>query len=192
MKKAVVVPSKTIGDALILMIASNHLKKAGFDVTIMHDKIIELKNWFPKYHFEKYSDDFSEYDQIIYQHDNTKSIYINELKKKYTPKFSIFYFTYKKSKHGALDNTDVALRNDEPIVHSLAKSCKKFFNFDKKTLDTGVEIPKDLIFKKYSKRVVIHPSSSDKNKCWSKKKYIKLCKKIKKKRFTASNLCCFK
>jgi hypothetical protein len=179
MKKAVIVPAKTIGDALILMIVANHLKTLNYDVTIMHDNAISLKSWFLHYKFKKYSkNDLAIFDRIIYQHDNTKIKYINDLKQKNKDKFSIFYFTHKKSKHGPLSDLDVALSNDKPIAHSLALSCQKFFNLKNANLETGITIPKDLTFKKYPKRIILHPSSSDKKKCWTKIKFIKLAKKL--------------
>lgn len=184
MKKAIIIPAKTIGDALIFMILANHLKNLGFEVTIGHDKILGLKEWFSKYRFKKYFDDFSEYDHILYQHDNANAQYINELKEKYNhKKFTLIYSTYKQSKHGQLSEFDIALSHEKPIAQSLASSCQKFFNFPETSLDTGIEIPKNLIFKKYPKRILIHPSSSDKNKCWTKKKYVKLAKILKNSGF---------
>lgn len=184
MRKAVVIPAKTIGDALIFMIAANHLKKLDFDVTIMHDAVISLKSWFPDYNLKTYNENFSRYDHIIYQHDNAKSEHINKLKQlNNSKKFSIFYTTYKKSKHGPLDEFDVALSNDCPIAQSLALSCQKFYNFNETSLETQIKIPNDLVHKKYPKRILIHPLSSDKNKCWSKNKYIRLCKKLIKSGF---------
>lgn len=50
-------------------------------------------------------------------------------------------------------------------------------------LDTGIVIPKNLIHKKYPKRVIIHPTSSDIKRCWGKNKFIKLAKKLKNKGF---------
>ncbi len=180
MKKAVIVPTKTIGDALILMILANHLKKENFQVTIMHDLIIDLKNWFPNYYFKKYCDNFTDYDHIIFQHDNTKLQYINDLKQKNkNKKFCVLYFSYKESKHGPLGEFDIALSNDKPIVQSLAISFQKLFNLSQINLDTGIVIPKNLRFKKHSNQILIHPSSTDKNKCWTQNKFVKLSKKLK-------------
>jgi heptosyltransferase III len=180
MKKALLIPAKTIGDALILMILANHLKNEGFEVTIMHDNILSLKNWFSDYIIKKYCEDFSEYDHIIFQHDDKKSLYINELREKNkNKKFSVCYFTYKQSKHGPLKEFDIVLDNDRPIAQSLAISCQKFFNLDQSNLKTGIVIPKNLTHKKYKNRIIIHPSSSDKKKCWTKKKFIKLALRLK-------------
>ncbi|NGX32816.1 MAG: hypothetical protein K1060chlam4_00869 [Candidatus Anoxychlamydiales bacterium] len=198
MKKAAIIPVSTIGDALILMIAANQLRISGYEVTILHDNIYSLKNWFPHFHFKKLSSkNLNSYDHIILQQDEVKIDKTNELKKLIKTKLSIIYFRYNKSKFSPLSNLDIFLDNDLPIAKSLAKNFQKFLNLhlNKKTtaldkailestsLHTGIVIPKNLKHKKYPKRVIIQPTSSDINRCWDKHKFICLAKKLKNKGF---------
>ncbi|NGX41039.1 MAG: hypothetical protein KR126chlam4_00874 [Candidatus Anoxychlamydiales bacterium] len=200
MKKAAIIPVSTIGDALILMIAANQLTTLGYEVTILHDNIFSLKNWFPKFQFKKLSlKELNSYDHIFLEQDEVKIDKTNELKKLIKTKLSIIYFRYNKSKFSPLSNLDIFLDDDLPIAKSLAKNFQKFLSshlnknkkttaldkviLDSRALDTGIVIPKNLTHKKYPKRVIIQPTSTDVNKCWSKHKFIKLAKKLKNKGF---------
>lgn len=49
-KTAAVLPSKGIGDALLMMIASHQLLLQGFEVTTFHEKLFELQTWFKEGH----------------------------------------------------------------------------------------------------------------------------------------------
>ena len=182
-KKAAIVPVHTLGDALILLIAANHLHRLGYDVTILHDNIHSLKSWFPNFKFQKYNkSDFSKFDHVFLQNDDTKLKTINNLKNTLNQKLSILYFRYKKSKHGPLSNLDIILDEKKPIAESLAENFQNFLKISKNNflkLDTGIEILKGLTFKKYPKRIILQPTSGDVKKCWSKSKFISLGKKLR-------------
>lgn len=183
-KKAAILPVKSIGDALLLMIGANHLKNLGYDVTILHDNIRSLRNWFPKFNFKKYSsDDLKNFDHVFVQNDESKLqkiLFLKEALK--NKKLSVLYFRYNKSKHGPISNLDITLEENQPIAVSLANSFQKFFKIENncsQKLDTGIVIPKGLTFKKHLKRIILQPTSGDTKKCWSKKKFIRLAKRLK-------------
>jgi len=190
-KKALIIPAKTIGDALILMILAAHLKQKNYDVTIMHDNIFTLKNWFLNYNFKSFSSNSSKittYDHIFLQYDSSNPKELNKIIKNAertkNQNLSIIYFLYNRSKHAPLTKLDITLSNKElPIAQGLALSLKSFFNLKKESTQTQITIPKNLIYQKYPERIIIHPTSSDKKKCWHKSKFIKLCKKLKKSGF---------
>jgi len=178
------------------MVAANQLKNLGYDVPILHDNIHSLKKWFPNFHFKKLSSkNLNSYDHIFLEQDEVKIEKTNELKKILKTKLSIIYFRYNKSKFPPLSDLDIFLDDDLPIAKSLAKNFQKFLNLhlNNKTntsdnfflkcseLNTGIVIPKNLEHKKYKKRVIIQPTSSDINKCWNKHKFISLAKKLKEK-----------
>ena len=202
MKKAAIIPVKTLGDALILMIAANKLKKANFEVTILHEGIYSLKNWFSNFHFKKFSyKELDKYDHIFLQHDEKNQNLINELKNKTKSKLSIIYFRYVKSKHGPITDLDITLDQNFSIAKSLSLKLQGILDasiLDTSILDTnianttvlntgildaGITIPEALIKNRYPKRVIIQPTSSDPKKCWTKSKFLKLAKKLKNKGF---------
>nr|NGX63359.1 hypothetical protein [Candidatus Anoxychlamydiales bacterium] len=201
MKKAAIIPVKTLGDALILMIAANKLKKANFEVTILHEGIYSLKNWFSNFHFKKFSyKELDKYDHIFLQHDEKNQNLINELKNKTKSKLSIIYFRYVKSKHGPITDLDITLDENFSIAKSLSLKFQGILDTsildthildasilddsaNTTVLDTGITIPEALIKNSYPKRVIIQPTSSDIKKCWTKSKFLKLAKKLKNKGF---------
>jgi len=199
MKKAAIIPVDTIGDALILMIVANKLKNLGYDVTILHDNIYSLKKWFPLFHFDKLKSSLKNldlFDHIFLQQDEVKTDKTQKIKNLVKTKISMIYFRYNKSKFSSLTPLDIAIKDDISIAKSLAINFQRFIKsnilenkknadyfLDGIDLNTGICIPKNLVHKKYKKRVIIQPSSSDIKKCWSKKKYILLAKKLKTKGF---------
>ena len=77
-KKSLVITSKGLGDGLMMMIASERLRKHGYQVTTMNDHLHGLSNWFPGHEFIKElnpleeSSFFSSFDLVILQNDNTE------------------------------------------------------------------------------------------------------------------------
>ncbi|MFS8563805.1 MAG: hypothetical protein LVR00_05620 [Rhabdochlamydiaceae bacterium] len=98
-QKAVVIPSSGIGDALMMMIASEHLRKAGIAVTTIYPKLLELQEWFPEHVFVE-AKDFSRDEWVIVQNNNLP--HINVLKNTCRNHLSILYPTYSYNKHGAI------------------------------------------------------------------------------------------
>lgn len=112
---AAIIPSSGIGDALLMMIASEQLRKNGYHVTTYHPKLIELQEWFLGHSFEKDLEEktvtktLSEYDLVIFQNDNSsRAKHLIELFKNGQLKcLSIFYSSYSPSKHAPLSPLDV-------------------------------------------------------------------------------------
>ncbi len=185
-KKAAILPTVSIGDAVLMMIVCYHLKKLNYDITIYHDSLITFQNWCPKYNLKKYCShlNFSYYDLIIMQNDNKQKVknFKKLRKEKKLKNLSIVYFSYKKSKHGNLDSKDIVLNEQFTIVEALSKACQNYFKTNYSS-NTGIEVPKNLKHKKYKNRVVIHPTSGSHLKNWSKHKFIKLAVKLKKRGF---------
>jgi heptosyltransferase III len=65
------------------------------------------------------------------------------------------------------------------LVENFYFFCKNVLNLQYFISTNSLKPSKDLKYRKYLNRVVIHPSSKDKNKNWPKKKFKKLCNKLK-------------
>jgi heptosyltransferase III len=193
MKKACIIPSKGIGDAFLMMIGAYHLKKENYQVTIYHDKTDGFTDVFKNYDFFSFFDLPSieelenKFDLILLQNDNSsfcKSLI--KYKRKHNKKnIIVFYPTYKRSKHGTLSINDFVFNDQATVADNISNSLSIFSKKSvKKELDLFLE--KDLIFKKNNTRVLIHPTSGDEEKNYSKKKYLKLYHKLKKASFDVS------
>lgn len=180
-KKAAVIPSKGIGDALLMMIASHQLHLHGYNVTTFHEKLNELQDWFLGHHFEKKENfDATQFDLIIAQNDNSpliSSLILQERKR-----LSIFYPTYYSYKHAPLSKLDLVFDPNEPMASNIAKSISVLLN-SAISKGNGLRVPTHLVHHKYSKRIVIHPTSSLASKNWSAHQFIQVAKLLKRKGF---------
>jgi lipopolysaccharide heptosyltransferase III len=181
--KAAVLPSKGIGDALLMMIASHRLLKEGFEVTTYHPKLRELQTWFPGHHFDSFSpEEIASFDLIIAENDN--SARIQRLKEAVSAdKLSIFYPTYSLNRHGPLSQLDRVFNSQKTMADNIAEATQSLLRSDHPSKDNGLRPPPELKHGLHPKRVVLHPMSSSPDKNWNRKRYLKLAYHLKKSGF---------
>lgn len=185
MKRALIIPSKGIGDALFMMIAARSLTQSGYGVTVFHEGIFSFQEWFPKVHIGPVDDKgLMGFDRVIVQNDDSRKT--SDLKKKLSTIYSedcftIFYPRYVKAKHGSLRSKDRVFDPSVTMVENIAQCMHELLGTEKISFETGIEIPTNLVHQKYSKRICIHPTSNEPEKNWSKSKFLILAKKLKKK-----------
>lgn len=178
--KAAVVCSKGMGDGLMMMVASHRLKLEGYDVTTFQDALGELEDWFPGHHFAKRSTigSLEAFDLIILQNDNTPFSF--NLIEKYRDKIYIFYASYEDEKHYALNPQDRIFDRALPLVTNVAQSIASILGKMDPILENGIAVPEELSYRKYQKRVVIHPTSTTPKRTWSREKFLGVAKKLEK------------
>lgn len=178
-KKAVVLPSRTLEDALMMMVAAETLRRAGYTVTTVHPQFTQLSSWFPHHHIVKAAS-FSPDDWIVAQNDNSETIQL--LKRDYRAQLTIFYPSYDATSCGevcALDrifNTDKTMI--ENIAHSMASLLSRY-----PCRENGIVAPPHLVQQAHRTRVVIqHTSSEDRNQ-WLREKYEEVADGLQKRGF---------
>lgn len=174
-RSAAVIPAKGIGDALLMMIASHHLLKAGYKVTTFHPQMKELESWFPGHHFESIPpSDFFHFDLVIFENDNSQRIQklLNG---------SVFYPTYSPDKHGPLFALDQVFNSDLPMVDNIAHGIANLLHLPGISKDNGLLPPSHLSFRHHEKRIVLHPCSNDAEKNWPKRKFLSVAHVLRKK-----------
>lgn len=176
-RTAAVVPAKGIGDALLMMIASEHLRKSGYEVTTFHPLLDQMASWFPGHRFGKQApDDFSSFSLVLFENDNSPGIQKLE-------QGSIFYPTYKHCKHGDLMPLDQVFHSDIPMADNIAQAIANLLHLPGVSKDNGLCPPSELVFRRHEKRVMIHPYSSQKEKNWPLEKFYKVAGALQKKGF---------
>src|ERR1700722_9110644 len=120
MQTAAVLPTLGIGDALLMMIASQQLKLGGYCVTTFHHSLPELSSWFPGHELRSSSDSLDSFDLILVENDNSPKI--KQLLSQYRSKLSIFYPTYSPSKHAPLSPQDRVFNEELPMADNVARS----------------------------------------------------------------------
>ncbi len=82
-----------------------------------------------------------------------------------------------------LHPNDIAYNAKISMVKNSVETLKKFIPNASVSSDNGLRTPQSLSHKKYSQRVIIHPSSNTPSKNWPKKRYYKLADQLKRLSF---------
>ncbi|MDN3508630.1 MAG: glycosyltransferase family 9 protein [Candidatus Neptunochlamydia sp.] len=187
MKKAALLCASGIGDGLLMMIGAHHLKLAGYLPTIFHDAakdlslLFESDTFIPHVPFEDLENTLNRYDQVIVENDNSeRAWYLFRLRNKGRLKHMTFFFPTdsKNMKEG-----DFLFNPKLSVAINLSLACQKTLGTPD-TKENDLTLPKDKIFKKYPKRIIIHPTSNDPKKNWKQKQFLSLAKKLQKEEFS--------
>jgi heptosyltransferase-3 len=163
-----IVPARGIGDALIFTIAAHHFFQKGDEVTLYHDQIGSLREWFPHCRFAQADDPrLLQSERIILQNDNSERM------KRLHAQAQIFYPSYEPMKHPPLRPGDHLFDASEPMAHNLAL----IFGSD----ETGIVPPDSLQFRKHPKRIALHPLSALPSKNWCAQKYRALASELRQR-----------
>ncbi|MBI2743685.1 MAG: hypothetical protein HYX48_07190 [Chlamydiales bacterium] len=183
MRSALVLPSRGIGDGLLMMIASQALYLAGYRVTTVHPALLELKEWFPNHNFAKeIPSSLEEWDLIIAENDNSPKIQnLKSEREKSRLPISIFYPTYLEKKHGALHALDQSFDPSSSFAENASRAISKLLQKERASKDNGIRPPHHLTHRHYHERILIHPMSSSPQKNWTKERYIALACSLKKR-----------
>ena len=185
MKKAGIICASGIGDGIIMMIAVHHLEKKGYSVTLFHNRMHELKPFFPNCEFlqqpkDNFNEAFSNFDLLILQMDNSPSAReLQKMRRTSTIEhLHVLYPTYVKSKYGPLINKDYAFNRKIPMTENVKNALSHILEIPT-SKECGFIPPAHLKHKKFKNRIVIHPTSGNPHKNWTKNRYINLAKKLR-------------
>lgn len=188
--KAHILPARGIGDALLMQIVAYRLAQEGYEVITYHSALQELKGWFEHgLFFPSFSLDhlpFSKEDMIIVENDNSNRCKrLVELRHEgLLPHVHMLYPTYLLSKHGPLTSQDCVFDPSLSMAENIAIASCKLWNFVGVSRNNGLTAPSHLIYRKAKSRVIIHPTSSQQEKNWTKTKFQTLAQKLLDKGFT--------
>lgn len=179
-KRAVVLPCRGIGDALLMMIVSERLRREGLEVTTIHPALVELQSWFPGHRFAK-DWDFSPDDWVIVENDNSDRI--ESLKKQFRRNLTIFYPTYSFQKHGLLSPLDRVFDAKKPMAENIAEAISTFYNASEVSKENGLVPPGDYLHRMHRQRVLIHHTSSADEKNWLREKFEEVSRGLDRRGF---------
>jgi heptosyltransferase-3 len=171
MQTAAVLPALGIGDALLMMIASHQLTLEGCHVTTFHSSLSELQTWFPGHHLQplppedKLLETLASFDLILVENDNSPKIH--QLIQAFRPTLSIFYPTYSATKHAPLTSRDRTFHSHLPMASNIAEAIASLINRSALSKQNGISPPPHLVHRLHSQRVVLHPTSRQRNKNWT-------------------------
>jgi heptosyltransferase-3 len=177
---ALVIPSRGIGDALLMMIVSEALRQKGMHVTTVHPALTELSSWFPEHHFLKVVPPvFSEETLLVIQNDNSEKIRAFKARKN----TSIFYPTYFPEKHGPLSVLDQCFEDGKSFAENAGLAIAKLLKNPRPSKSNGIQPASGLRFRHFQKRVLLHPTSSSFEKNWPQENYLRVAKQLVREGF---------
>ncbi len=185
MKKALVYTSCGLGDGLLFLVISKNLSQNGYLVDTYHPFLFEMSRWFDYTTIKSYPQDvknlefLKKYDLIIINSDYEP---LNKEIVKYC-KSNLSNITYElhpstcKGKNPPIG--DMKFDFSKTVLENLEFFCKNILNLQNVVCSNSISALIDLKYRKYPKRIAIHPSSKDIKKNWPKEKFKKLCDKLK-------------
>jgi ADP-heptose:LPS heptosyltransferase len=165
--KVGLVCARGLGDALLFMILAHNLTLSGKKVTLFSSILCELKEWFPSVTIlphpqsDSFSLSFSPFDTLIAaDHSIIKD-------------------------HHSFGNQLVILKEShfdrrQTMVENLKNVCVERLHLPFAYTSNGIKPPDSLTSKKYKRRVILHPMSSNKKKNWPAAKFIRLATLLEK------------
>lgn len=176
-----------LGDGLIAMVLANNLVAAGAAVTLFHPFLASLQRWFPKVKIssfpsiEKTGEILASFDYffILFEKSTWMQNVMSECVKNYKSRTYIINPI-------ATTNTDypywetAKFTGDLTFVQNLENFSRDILHLPGAAKGNGIVVPKELQKHRYSKRVVIHPTSSREGKNWPKEKYLSLAKLLQR------------
>jgi hypothetical protein len=184
LKKAAIFCSQGLGDGLLFLVIAQNLKIEGYEVTLFHNSLFEMKKWFPNILFSSYpskiviGEFLSKFDKIIINADNTeinKSICF--FAKNNLPDLS--YLLFPTTCKGKNLPGDFLFNWKKTMVENLTDFCSNKLHCKNISRSNGVVPDKNLSYRKNLMRIIIHPTRKSSMLKWPKEKFLCLANKLK-------------
>jgi heptosyltransferase-3 len=171
--KIAVICANGVGDGLTWMVMAYHLQLEGHQVHLYSDVLYGMRSWFPVVDVRKQNknfDDACEYDHILADDHSwfaREVAGINLDHRVFVPKESEF------------NRKEQRLFNMKTVLES-------FYNLREVSFKNGIQAPGDLVSRRHTERIVLHPTASDKSRYWGKKRFLKLARKLREEGYKMS------
>ena len=186
MQEAAIFCASGVGDGILMMIAYKHLVTAGYKTRIYHDKYHLLAPIFPKALMNtipqkaNLEEILNHHSLILIQNDNSSIAWAwAELRKQKNTSKIVFFHASKSS---FASNNDFEFNTKVPFATNIAHACSRLLKtpFSK---DNGLLSPSKDVFRKFSNRVLIHPTSNDIKRNWTPAQFLELANILQNDRF---------
>lgn len=181
--KAAVFCHNGLGDGIVSLVLPNNLQLNGWAVDTYQNTLVEIQSWFPQLPLYSYPDVdsvsriLSSYDWFfVFQNDASPFIQklIEEGKRRFPDQLKVIYIYPSKHIINEPYYADAQIDPSLPVAENMRAFCEKILHLPKITKNNGLIPPANLQYRKYKKRVAIHPTSSREGKNWPREKYVKL------------------
>ena len=187
--RVALLPAKGMGDALVIMIAAYNLRQNGCEVTFFSDYVYQLRDWFPLVKVkpfpqpEKLEPALANFDKVFM--DVGKIAHSKNVKPYLTSKYFLFSTAEQLEE---FPNDDVLAKRTvlignlvegDPLVDKMVVFCRDILELKQAVKENGITPLKGLQYRKYNKRIMIHPTCTNVSRRWPPEKFIKLARILK-------------
>jgi hypothetical protein len=174
-----------LGDGLIALVLSNNLHLNGGAVTTFHPFLEGLQEWFPHLPLRQFPplEDIErvlkefDYFFILYEKTPWMQAVLTHCQKHYPGQTTVLNPIATTRRDYAYWE-EGRFNGRISFVENLYAFCKDILRFSVVTKANGLEVPEHVKTKRFSHRVILHPTSSREGKNWPKEKYIALAERL--------------
>lgn len=172
-----------LGDGVNCLVLSNNLHLNGWKVDTYQNTIGSMQNWFPHLpvlpypKMEELPRILSSYDWFfVVQNDAFEFVIklIQEGKRRFPDRVKVIYLYPSRNIVNEPYYSDCLTDPAATIAENMRLFSEKILHLPKITKSNGFIPPTGLEFRKYGKRVAIHPTSARVTRNWPKEKFVKL------------------
>ena len=178
MKKAAIICAQGLGDGLLMMIVAHQLKRAGYQSTVFHSYFKELTPLFNDISIHPYPPlkelafILAPFDRVIIENDHSeRAYYLFNLRNTKKLNHLIFFFPTPSPK---FQKGDFLFNPHLPVATNICRGCQTVLLLKNANKQNGLLTPKGKILRKFSKRIVIHPTSNDPRRNWLSSQFLRL------------------
>lgn len=192
-KRAAVISMIGLGDGLMSLVLSRNLALNGFEADTFHNGgFSDLQKWFPSLPIKPFPDMsetvnfLNSYDLffVCFSDDPFVQNLITEGKKLKKENFFVINPSYSKNYNSAPFYGDTAFLPNLTFSQNIKRFCLENLKFSFAVDNPGVENPYNLIFRKNSLRIILHPTAAKRGRMWKKERFIKLACKLREMGFS--------
>jgi lipopolysaccharide heptosyltransferase III len=177
-----------LGDGVNCLVLSNNLQLNGWQVDTFQNTIGSMQEWFPHLKVQSYPA-LSELPKIltsyewffVVQNDTDEFVLklIQEGKRRFPERLKVIYLYPSKHIVNEPYYSDCLTEPRQSIAENLRLFCERILHLPKISKSNGFIPPPGLTHRKFSKRVVVHPTSARATRNWPKEKFVQLAHHLK-------------
>ena len=172
-----------LGDGVNTLCLSHNLHLNGWQVDTYHNSIGSMQEWFPHLKvvpypsIEELPKILTLYDYFFVVNNNTDPFVlqlIQEGKRRFPDRLKVIYLYPSNRIINERYYSDCLTEPQLSVAENLRLFCERILHLPKISRGNGIIPPTDLVHRKFSKRIVMHPTSGNMLRNWPRAKFVKL------------------
>lgn len=164
--------SNRLGDSLYQMTLANNLRKAGRDITVYGVHGYALREWFPDFDIQPLPADIASlasYDTIVQMDPDSPFDGLTRVCQRFLSTKEWGKIRAAPRKHASPNG----------ILDEFRRFSVDAFGLSEWSDDNGLRAPAHFKARRHDKRVILHPTSSEAERCWTPGKYVIVARRLR-------------